>query len=102
VRLYHATSERKARDILVRGFAVSHVRDSPDGSWFSSDPCSCISDVPDAELFVVVDIPDEIAELHRYILPDGSLYLDNYFVPWTVVNRYRATFESFPIPASEP
>lgn len=37
---------------------------------------------------MVVEMPDEIAERYRYRFDDGSPYLDNYMIPFAVVNAY--------------
>jgi hypothetical protein len=38
---------------------------------------------------VIADVPDEIAEQYRHYFEDGTPYLDNYLVPFDVINRHR-------------
>ena len=54
-------------------------RPGPEG-WAGSATPKCL---------VIVEIPREEAEPHRYRLPDGAPYLNGYLIPQDVVNVYR-------------
>lgn len=91
VDLHHSTTEENARSIMREGFAVSHVSDSQGCTWFSS-PRDHAFRANIGCWWIIVSIPDAVAERYRGRLPDGTQYLDNFKVPWDVVNSYRATF----------
>jgi hypothetical protein len=42
--------------------------------------------------------PDHVAQLYRYRFKDGMPYFGNYYTPWDVVNKYRATFQFQRVP----
>ncbi len=71
------------------GFAISHVRDSRESVWLCSTKESATTGRANRERLVIVDMPEEIAEEHRYRFADGTAYLDNYLIPWEIVNAYR-------------
>jgi hypothetical protein len=94
--LYHSTTRERAEKILQQGFAISNVGDSPGRSWFASTEDGATRGRPWADCLVIVELPAEVAEQHRSYLADGDSYLDNYCVPWSVVNDHRP-FELRPI-----
>jgi hypothetical protein len=97
VILFHATDKQGAQGIQARGFAVSNVKDSAGKSWFSDTREECLTLAFGKEWLVLVDVPDETAEPYPFILPDGTPYLGNFLIPWTVVNQYRSTFRLEPV-----
>jgi hypothetical protein len=91
--LYHGTDEKGAVGIKARGFGLSHLADSARMSWFSEEPDECTKLAGrQPEWLVVVELPDDVAERHRYRFEDGTPYLGNYLIPWDIVNEYRSTF----------
>jgi hypothetical protein len=89
VELYHATDEAGVLGIMKHGFVVSHLQDSQGSAWLCSTTESTITGSVGHEWIVIVDMPSEVAEKYRYRFDDGTPYLDNYLVPWEVVNAYR-------------
>ena len=93
MRLYHATDKVGALGIRSKGFAVSHLNDSVDASWFSADPNETLTGSHGEEWLVVVDLPDEVAEQYRHRFPDGDPYGSNFLIPRAIVNQYHASFQ---------
>jgi hypothetical protein len=88
VELFHGTDNAGARGIEHIGFAVSHVGDSPGQSWLCSHRESVVTGSATLEYLVIVELPDLIA--HQYQSEaGGEPYLDNYVVPWAVLNAHR-------------
>jgi len=85
--LYHSTDPPGRAGIEGAGFALSHLRDSPGASWFidSRNPL-----VPTGRVgwWVIVDLPDDVAEAYREPDDDG-LRSDLFCVPWHVANAHR-------------
>jgi hypothetical protein len=97
VELFHVTDETGVRGICTNGFAVSHVGDSKCCSWFSSNRSSGAETASKSSKYVViVDLPDEVAERYQALHQDGTPYLDNFLIPWDVVNAHQPfRFEQF-------
>ena len=94
MRLFHATDDEGAQGIRVHGFAKSRVRDSAGCAWLADAREGATTGSADRTWLVIIDMPDEIAEAHRYRFRDGTPYLGNFCMPFEVVNRYRPfTFE---------
>jgi hypothetical protein len=89
MNLYHATDDAGIDGIRQHGFGQSHLVDSPDASWLSSSRERAVSTTSRTGWIVIVDVPEAIAEQHRYRFKDGEPYLDNYLVPSAVLNEYR-------------
>ncbi|MDQ6854994.1 MAG: hypothetical protein M3046_15115 [Actinomycetota bacterium] len=88
MELYHATDEAGAHGIMKHGFAVSHLADSPKPAWLCSTKESATTGSAEGDWLVIVDMPQEVAEEYRHRFDDGTAYLDNYLIPWDVVNAY--------------
>lgn len=94
MRLFHGTDDDGARSIRSDGFARSDVDDSHEQSWFAETRDGAATASRKVRWFVIVNIPDDIAERHRYRFDDGTAYLGNFLIPWRVVNGYQPfTFE---------
>lgn len=97
--LFHATDEAGRRGIEAEGFAVSHQKDSPGAAYLSDardDPQLASRD----GCWVIVDLPDEVAQEYLYTFDDGTVYEGVYRVPWNVLNAYRPfTYEHAEDPA---
>lgn len=52
----------------------------PDDGWVATSR---------RDWWVIVDVPDELAERYRHYFDDGTPYLDNYLVPFNVINGCR-------------
>jgi hypothetical protein len=89
VVLYHATDAAGVEGIPESGFAHSSLSDSPNANWLSSSREEAETIAACTGWLVIVEIPSEFAEQHRYRFSDGTPYLDNYRVPWAVLNEYR-------------
>ena len=89
VVLFHATDASGTDGIRERGFGISHLRDSPESSWFTSARSEVSTGSAQLEWLVIVELPDDVARQYRHRFEDGTIYLSNYLVPWDVVNQYR-------------
>jgi hypothetical protein len=89
--LYHATSAANCEAIKREGFARSNLKDSEGCSWFWSERPGLEGWAGSAtpEYLVIVEVPREEAEPHRYRFEDGTPYLSGYLIPWDVVNTRR-------------
>ena len=85
MELFHATDREGKEGIAESGFGVSHLPDSHCKSWFSTVKKEASATASRrSEWFVIVDMPNDVAERHRD--PEVE-YL--YEIPWDVVNQYR-------------
>jgi hypothetical protein len=89
VRLFHSTDIASAWTICEAGFLGSRVRDSQGKVWLAESMEGAVGSAYATGCFVVVDLPDELAERHRYRFDDGSPYLDAFLVPVETVNSAR-------------
>jgi hypothetical protein len=89
VRLYHATDDKGVAGIRAQGFALSYVRDSGGAAWFAGTREGADTGSANRTWLVVVEVPDEVADAHRYRFEDGSPYLDNFRIPFEIVNIYK-------------
>lgn len=91
MRLFHATSRGNALSIVAIGFNRSDSLESPGANWLASTVQGALATAAAREWLVLVDVPDDVAEEHRYRLeePDGPPHPTSYRLPWNVVNLYR-------------
>lgn len=98
VLLFHGTDDAGAEGIRLHGFAVSHVGDSQGRSWLTRDPSWSDTAGTTVTMFVLVEMPDEVANEYRYHFGPNDPHPQDHLVPFEVLNRYRPfTF----LPASE-
>jgi hypothetical protein len=71
MKLYHRTDEAAAKGIMEGGFGLSHVKDSSGKSWFSANPKRHNPDGMGLNFLITVEMPDEVAERHRYFFKDA-------------------------------
>ena len=88
--LYNSTDDAGKVGIEAAGFSISRTPDAEGRAWFSgSQPDDGWVATSLRDWWVVVEMPDEEAERYRHYFEDGTPYLDNYLVPFVVINRYR-------------
>ena len=79
--LFHYTSAASARSIAEEGFRGATEGDCIGHVWLSESREGVKQSPRFNGAFVVVELPKEVAERHRYYLSPGDPYLDNFCVP---------------------
>jgi hypothetical protein len=93
VLLFHVTDTPGRNGIDAVGFAISYTADTPGEAWLTDNRDALTAASANAtkaqEWWVVVDLPDDVAEAYRWVD-------DLFSIPFEVVNRYRPfTFAAF-------
>jgi hypothetical protein len=86
VHLFHATGEDEKAGIESDGFRVSHVLDCQGHSCFADTREGAVATARARTWLIVVEITDELAEAHRFLLDDDEPYPGVYRLPFEVVN----------------
>ena len=86
MRLYHATTIATATQIVREGFTLSRSRDTSGSAWFDLEPERAAWLAVHAECYIVVFMPDSVAEKYRWFLGDDVV--SPFCVPHDVVNNY--------------
>jgi hypothetical protein len=89
LKLYHFTDDAGAAGIRECGFARSNLLDTPEASWLATTRESAEMTASHDGWIIEVTIPDEVAAQYRSRFADGETYLDNYRVPWVVLNTHQ-------------